>query len=1157
MLARFVQAGKNVQSIAKRHTGRVARSEAGATTGARVSTRRLRTPGFVMADRRDTDTPASRTDPLASLRAALRGRYEIERQIGQGAFATVYLARDLKHERKVAIKVLNADPSSETGEIRFIREIRLVARLQHPNILPLHDSGHVENQLYYVMPYVMGETLRIRMHRERQMGVEASCAIAREAADALAYAHSQGIVHRDIKPENILLSGGHSIVADFGIARAIDVSGVKQLTMTGMGGPGTPAYMSPEQLLGDRAVDARSDIYSLGCVLYEMLAGKPPFSGKDGFVKRFTEPPPRLMSLRRDAPPWIDETIARALAKDPADRFATATDLVAALSQPLAGVRTPRRATPMKHALVSPPLFETDPLEAQEIRDAFPAAYPSAHQKGSGGTITADSVSPPRHWMQVVHRNRIQAFSVGLILLAVAVAAGAAGSRAALRALFGAAASPDSTRFVVLASTPRGSVAADVADSIYDAFTKWEGVPVVPDTRVAQAILDGASPPATEAAVFALARRLGAGKAIWVQASGNQRAPRIRVHVYDSESAESLHEFGIPPARGEAFYAATAQRLLGLGDRPAAAIGCDGSTRFFRAWSACNRGHLALAGWDIAAAEGAFREAIHADATYAHPRVWLAQAIAWREPEVNVEWRDQARQALRSRTTLSERDQNVAAALVAMGERDYPAACENYSRVVRADSLDAGGWYGLGECKSRDRLVVSGPGSPARWRFRTSYYGAALAYMRALTLEPGIHGIFRFERFHQLLPTAPTIMRTGRNAAKQFFAAYPSLSGDSIAFVPYPPAAFANIRGRQLDLRQAAIDRNINVLLAFASDWTARAPTNPLAFEALAEMLEIRGDIGPDRRGRMSAMAAVQRAEQLAKTPGDRMRIRVQAVWLRFKQRDFAGARVLADSALRESSGPSVSDARALIGVAALTGKVARTAELAMSTDAFVVSDAAIPVPIRGVAANYFAHAALGVCTGETDRLERQLLDQISAYVVADQQFRLRQDLRSRPLSMIAPCTGGHSSLRVDQSGDMQLRLQAALARGDTTQLRALFDTVNADARTQRPGDFSLDYTYQMAWVRAASGDTAGAITQLDRVLNALPSLNRWSLREPVAAAAAGRAMGLRAELAAAQDDHVTSRRWARSVLELWATADPVLTPYLSRMKSLAAGITR
>ncbi|MEA2764185.1 MAG: eukaryotic-like serine/threonine-protein kinase [Gemmatimonadaceae bacterium] len=278
------------------------------------------------------------TDPIGPIRAALAGRYEIEREIGQGAFATVYLARDLRHDRLVAFKVLKADPTSEDGELRFLREIRLLAKLQHPNIIPLIDSGHAEALLFYVMPYVTGESLRERIRRERQLPIDAAIAIAREAADALGYAHDQGIIHRDIKPENILLSAGRPMIADFGVARAIDLAGMRQLTRGGVGTPGTPAYMSPEQLLGTAPVDQRSDIYSLGCVLYETLTGKPPFAGVDDFSKRFTEPPPRPSALRADLPPSLDLIVTKAIALDPKDRYPNARDFERALAE---GVNNP------------------------------------------------------------------------------------------------------------------------------------------------------------------------------------------------------------------------------------------------------------------------------------------------------------------------------------------------------------------------------------------------------------------------------------------------------------------------------------------------------------------------------------------------------------------------------------------------------------------------------------------------------------------------------------------------------------------------------------------------------------------------------------------------------------------------------------------------
>lgn len=279
-------------------------------------------------------------DPIASLRSALGNTYDIEREVGQGGFATVYLARDLKHDRRVAIKVLKPNPEQELSAARFAREIGLLARLQHPNILPLYDSGHVDGLLYYVMPYVIGETLRDRLQNDGRLSVDAACDIAREVADALAYAHGQGILHRDIKPENILLSEGHAVVADFGVAALIHIGDVQQLTRTSAGIPGTPAYMAPEQILGEGVLDGRADVYSLGCVLYEMLAGTQPFVGKAGITQRFIEPPPLASKARDDVPAWLDETISRSLARDPRERFSDPREM----AQVLAGASGARAA---------------------------------------------------------------------------------------------------------------------------------------------------------------------------------------------------------------------------------------------------------------------------------------------------------------------------------------------------------------------------------------------------------------------------------------------------------------------------------------------------------------------------------------------------------------------------------------------------------------------------------------------------------------------------------------------------------------------------------------------------------------------------------------------------------------------------------------------
>ena len=272
-------------------------------------------------------------DPSTSLNIALAGRYEIEREIGRGGMATVFLARDVKHARQVALKVLHPDLAAALGAERFLAEIRTTANLQHPHILPLHDSGEAAGYLYYVMPFVAGETLRARLERETQLPVDDAVRIAREMLSALDYAHRHGVVHRDIKPENILLHDGTALVADFGIALAVTAAGGQRITQTGLS-LGTPQYMSPEQAMGERQIDGRADVYAAGAVLYEMLTGEPPFSGATVqaiVAKVMTERPMSARTVRETVPSNVDAATLRALAKLPADRFATAAQFADAL----------------------------------------------------------------------------------------------------------------------------------------------------------------------------------------------------------------------------------------------------------------------------------------------------------------------------------------------------------------------------------------------------------------------------------------------------------------------------------------------------------------------------------------------------------------------------------------------------------------------------------------------------------------------------------------------------------------------------------------------------------------------------------------------------------------------------------------------------------
>jgi TolB-like protein len=306
------------------------------------------------------------TDILERLRLAVADRYTVERELGRGGMAIVYLAHDRKLDRDVALKVLRPELAASLGAERFLREIEIAAKLTHPNILPLYDCGATRTAepsaighrpsasgfLYYTMPFVQGESLRDRLSREKQLPIDEALQITKEVADALGHAHALGIVHRDIKPENILFSAGHAVVSDFGIARAVSAAGVGTLTETGLA-IGTPAYMSPEQASGGKDIDGRSDLYALGCVLYEMLSGEAPYLGNTPqaiVAKKLTEPTPRISALRETVPTPVEAALTRALAKTPADRFRTAQEFSAALTgadvrpaHVAAGRRGPRR----------------------------------------------------------------------------------------------------------------------------------------------------------------------------------------------------------------------------------------------------------------------------------------------------------------------------------------------------------------------------------------------------------------------------------------------------------------------------------------------------------------------------------------------------------------------------------------------------------------------------------------------------------------------------------------------------------------------------------------------------------------------------------------------------------------------------------------------
>ena len=415
------------------------------------------------------ETPPTLNDILAGQFILKRdfggGRYTLKREIGRGGAATVYLARDERHERFVAIKVLHPELSHAIGAQRFLREIKLTASLQHPHILPIHDSGESADQLYYVMPFVEGESLRQRLSADNRLSIEEAVRIGREVAGALAYAHERGIVHRDIKPENILFSGGHAVVADFGIARAIDRASEKitqQGTITG-----TPAYMSPEQAR-DRAFDGRSDVYSLACVLYEAIAGVPPFPGdtpQQQLSARLTKMPPLLREYRHDVPAPIESVIAKALATSPDDRYPDARTFSAALSSAIG--------------------HSGETLTARAAQRAW-GARRWATAAGVALVVLVGAVTPPV-------RDRIERLTVRV----------------------------DSTQFAVVpfqyvGSAPPNPAADPAAGGVYAALKRWDGLKLASDVSVQDAVRDrGGDGALPVEAVMRVARSVRAGRVVW------------------------------------------------------------------------------------------------------------------------------------------------------------------------------------------------------------------------------------------------------------------------------------------------------------------------------------------------------------------------------------------------------------------------------------------------------------------------------------------------------------------------------------------------------------------------------------------------------------------------------------------------------------------
>jgi tetratricopeptide (TPR) repeat protein len=1067
----------------------------------------------------------SKSDQIRErLRASLAGRYELGIEIGRGGMATVYLARDLRHDRLVAVKVLPPELATSIAAERFLFEIRTAAQLLHPHILGLIDSGDADGLLYYIMPHVHGESLREKLGREQRLSMEEAARITREVASALTHAHTHGVVHRDIKPENVLLvDGTHAMVADFGLARALLRSADRRLTQS-RHVVGTVHYMSPEQAGPDQKLDHRSDIYSLGCVLFEMLAGHPPFDAENELAvlaRHLREPPPRLESHDAHLPPAVERVIHRALEKDPDRRFQSASDFSRELDVAIA-------------SSVDQPW--------QPFRSLLRRGGGRRIGGRTSGLIAAAGL----------------AIVVGLALL-LAVLPAAEPVRARVSSFL----SPtlDSARYLIVPFRRGPGVPRELVPELmlHDAFARWSGLKMVEQFQVMDAVARHDTLNLRGADARDVSSQLGAGRYVWGDVSSIGDSLRVHASLYDASSGAALDEITVKVGRNgahDAPYQQIADRLLFHGSATAGRQASDPGTSSFVARRAFLRGQLALQEWSLAAADSAFAEAVAQDPDYAAAYLWLAQVRGWTSANPQ-QWRALAGNAIAKQMRLSDRERKLAAALLYMANGDFPAACATYKALRTADPRDFAATFGMGECAQRDHVVVPDTRSRSGWRFRASPYQALNAYRDAFELLPSIHKAFRaraFERVRGIFMTRASGRLDGRALppdTTRFWTA-PSWEGDSLVLIPFPTSLDQSAPERTLPSTTAeAVDRLRLMFRDVAASWRRTFPDDAVPREAMAVALELLGD--------PTALDTLRAARPLAVDEEQRIRLAAEEVWLRVKfgvpdnAASLATANALADSLLRDAlEHPSSSDDQ-LSALAMLTGKANLAATLGRRAAEPDRAYGALPLGTIASAHALLVFSALGGPADSLRAVEPRVAAEIRSAIPARRQPGLFATLLGQAAGLAFPVYRFQTFSSLAGQGNPFLDAQAAFAKGDLAGARRLLTTEGEYRATTRAADLTLDITYTGAWTLAALGDRAAAVQWLDPVLNAAPLYPPEVISRPANAGALMRAMILRADLAWMSGDTVTARRWARPVTVLWRDADPFLRPIVRRMQTIAA----
>ncbi|HEX6589320.1 MAG TPA: serine/threonine-protein kinase [Longimicrobiales bacterium] len=1022
----------------------------------------------------------------------LAGRYMLQREIGRGGMGAVFLARDLKHDSRVAVKMLGPGFGSADAVDRFLAEIRTAAKLNHAHILTIHDSGEADGELYYVMPHIEGASLRERLDRESRLSITDALRIGCQVARALGYAHAHGVIHRDVKPENLLLDPrGHPYLMDFGLARALSSVTAGRRTARGMT-VGSPPYMSPEQAAGED-VDGRSDIYSLGCVLFEMLVGEPPFTASNAQAllrMHLTEPPPSLRSRRADIPEALDRVVRTALAKEPDQRQSTADQLARDLEAVLDATARRPKMEPQPHA-----------------------------------------------W-----RRRV-AIGAGVLLVAAALlwASGAEPTRR----LFGEP--PDSTRWLVLplewAEGSLPPMGRNHDQLLYAAFDRWADLDLVPRQQVNEAVAD--MDRVTMRAGFRLSRDFDAGRFVQGLASHVGDSIQVDLTVSSVDAERPLSRLSLRlPADGavEEQYAIAADSLLfgrvSWSDGPESDIG----TRSASARRAYGAAHGALRDWQIERADSLFRAALERDPGFARAHFWLAQLTQWRGRPTES-WLATARAAHAGGDALDTRERRLAFALVALGEGRHDDAAAAYADVRRTRPADFAAWYGTAECSMSDERVVRDRRSPSGWRFRASYRATVQAYRTAFELEPGSFRLVRDDAFARLrdeiLMTRRTDRRKGSAADGREFSARPQLIDDTLALVPYPFIA----GGADPDIpgTDEALERLQQIFRSVARGWSTAYATDADALHAVALALEMTGD--------GAALDTVIRARTLVTAANDGLEIALREVWLRVKlsavrETMLPLARSLADSILSSSAALADLSPVRVGALAALVGRPTLGARHVRRDPPS--GDGFYPTSVTRPAAALLVFAAVGGPEDSIAALEAATSSAIRHALIEEERPGAQQSLLQQPamLSFPSPAFDRMRSAGVFRAPLSQA--QTALLRADTARALQLL----TPHREGYPS--TLDMSYTAASIAVAAGDTATAVVILDHALSGIRWIQPGMIERAPHAGSLVRSMALRAELGHARGDDAEARGLARAVLALWGAGEPAVGAVIGRMRALA-----